>query len=60
MGLVFVLFLSIFSLPSFPSVARILYIYAALNPGISYVQGMNEIVAPMYYLFIHDAKVFYF
>lgn len=29
---------------------RILYIYAKLNPKIQYVQGMNEILAPIFYL----------
>lgn len=29
---------------------RILYIYAKLNPRILYVQGMNEILAPIFYL----------
>jgi len=33
---------------------RILYIYGQLNPGIRYVQGMNELLAPIYYLFAHD------
>ncbi|XP_031556104.1 TBC1 domain family member 13-like [Actinia tenebrosa] len=32
-------------------VERILFIYAKLNPGISYVQGMNEIIGPLYYIF---------
>ncbi|KXJ21818.1 TBC1 domain family member 13 [Exaiptasia diaphana] len=32
-------------------VERILFIYAKLNPGISYVQGMNEILGPLYYIF---------
>lgn len=31
--------------------ARILYIYAKLNPGLKYVQGMNEILAPLFYVF---------
>lgn len=30
--------------------SRILYIYAKLNPRILYVQGMNEILAPIFYL----------
>mgnify|MGYP005991600513 CR=1 FL=1 len=29
------------------SLANILFLYAKLNPGISYVQGMNELVAPL-------------
>ena len=29
------------------SLANILYLYAKLNPGVGYVQGMNELVAPL-------------
>lgn len=29
---------------------RILYIYSKLNPKIQYVQGMNEILAPIFYM----------
>jgi hypothetical protein len=29
---------------------RILYVYARLNPKVQYVQGMNEILAPIFYL----------
>lgn len=32
-------------------VERILFIYAKLNPGQGYVQGMNEIIGPIYYCF---------
>lgn len=35
---------------------RILFIFALLNPGISYVQGMNEILGPIYYTFVTDCK----
>lgn len=35
-------------------VARILLLYARLNPGVRYVQGMNELLAPLYYLFAQD------
>lgn len=35
-------------------VERILFIYAKLNPGTSYVQGMNEIIGPLYYIFACD------
>jgi hypothetical protein len=31
--------------------SRILFIYAKLNPGIKYVQGMNEILAVLYFVF---------
>jgi hypothetical protein len=34
--------------------ARILFIYAKLNPGVKYVQGMNELLAPIYYIFATD------
>ncbi|CAD5193265.1 unnamed protein product [Musa acuminata subsp. malaccensis] len=33
---------------------RILIIFAKLNPGIKYVQGMNEILAPLFYVFRND------
>lgn len=33
---------------------RILFIYAKLNPGVRYVQGMNELLAPIYYCFYND------
>ncbi|KAH9329783.1 hypothetical protein KI387_001891, partial [Taxus chinensis] len=33
---------------------RILLIFAKLNPGIRYVQGMNEVVAPLFYVFKTD------
>ncbi|KAA0199137.1 hypothetical protein HAZT_HAZT008112 [Hyalella azteca] len=29
---------------------RLLFIYAKLNPGQGYVQGMNEIIGPLYYV----------
>jgi len=31
--------------------SRILFIHAKLNPGIKYVQGMNEILAILYFVF---------
>lgn len=31
--------------------ARVLFIYAKLNKGIKYVQGMNEVIAVLYYCF---------
>jgi len=34
--------------------ARILFVYAKLNPGLRYVQGMNEILAPIYYVIATD------
>ena len=35
---------------------RILFIYAKLNPGIKYVQGMNEVLAVLYYCFTYYDK----
>ena len=32
-------------------IVRILFIYSTFFPDISYVQGMNEIIAPIYYIF---------
>ncbi|XP_064616309.1 TBC1 domain family member 13-like [Liolophura sinensis] len=37
-------------------VERILFLYAKLNPGLGYVQGMNEILGPIYYTFASDAE----
>ncbi|KAL8431585.1 hypothetical protein Efla_000631 [Eimeria flavescens] len=34
--------------------SRLLFIYAKVNPGICYVQGMNEILAPIYYTLMTD------
>ncbi|EPR64594.1 TBC domain-containing protein [Toxoplasma gondii GAB2-2007-GAL-DOM2] len=33
---------------------RILFVYAKVNPGIRYVQGMNELLAPIYYVIMSD------
>ena len=33
---------------------RILFIFAKTNSGIKYVQGMNELLAPIYYCFSQD------
>lgn len=38
-------------------VERILFIYSKLNPGVKYVQGMNEIVGPLYYVFANDNNI---
>lgn len=35
-------------------IARILFIYSKFSPDLSYVQGMNEIIAPIYYCFSFD------
>eukprot|EP00246_Nothoceros_aenigmaticus_P001857 TRINITY_DN12543_c0_g1_i1.p1 TRINITY_DN12543_c0_g1~~TRINITY_DN12543_c0_g1_i1.p1 ORF type:complete len:502 (+),score=64.57 TRINITY_DN12543_c0_g1_i1:464-1969(+) len=34
---------------------RVLFIFAKLNPGIRYVQGMNEVLAPLFYVFRTDS-----
>ncbi|KAH3744353.1 TBC1 domain family member 13 protein [Pelomyxa schiedti] len=36
------------------SLKNILFLYAKLNPGTSYVQGMNELVAHLFYVFFTD------
>lgn len=33
---------------------NILIVFAKLNPGIRYVQGMNELLAPLFYVFRSD------
>lgn len=33
---------------------RALFMYAKLNPGLRYIQGMNELIAPLYWLFKND------
>lgn len=38
-------------------VERMLFLYAKLNPGQSYVQGMNEIIGPIYHTFASDPDV---
>jgi hypothetical protein len=35
---------------------RILYLYAKLNPHVRYVQGMNEILAPIFYI-VNNGKI---
>lgn len=35
-------------------VERMLFLYAKLNPGQGYVQGMNEIIGPIYHTFAID------
>ena len=35
-------------------IVRILFIYSYFFPDLSYVQGMNEIIAPIYYVFSFD------
>ncbi|KAI4369762.1 hypothetical protein MLD38_018171 [Melastoma candidum] len=36
------------------SLRNILIIFSKLNPGIRYVQGMNEVLAPLFYVFKTD------
>ncbi|XP_039122842.1 TBC1 domain family member 13 [Dioscorea cayenensis subsp. rotundata] len=36
------------------SLKNILIVFAKLNPGIRYVQGMNEVLAPLFYVFRND------
>lgn len=38
-------------------IQRILFIYAKLNAGDKYVQGMNEVCAPIYYIFANDPDI---
>jgi hypothetical protein len=33
---------------------RVLFVFSKLNSGIRYVQGMNEVLAPLYYVFRTD------
>lgn len=40
-------------------VERILFLYAKLNPGQGYVQGMNEIIGPIYYVMASDPNLDY-
>ncbi|XP_043701425.1 TBC1 domain family member 13-like isoform X3 [Telopea speciosissima] len=35
---------------------NILLLFAKLNPAIRYVQGMNEVLAPLYYVFCSDSN----
>ncbi|CAD7949625.1 unnamed protein product [Amoebophrya sp. A25] len=41
----------------FDAMGRVLFLYAKLNPGIRYVQGMNEILAVVYFLFASCCRV---
>jgi len=40
--------------PHYQALRSILFMWAKLNPGIAYVQGMNEILGPIYYIFAND------
>ena len=37
-------------------ISRILFIYSKFEPVISYVQGMNEILSPIYYCFYYGSE----
>jgi len=39
----------------YAALERILYVWAKLNKGVRYVQGMNEIVGTLYFVLAHDA-----
>lgn len=41
---------------SLEGMCRILYIYGKLNPGLAYVQGMNELLAPIFWV-CHNCPV---
>ncbi|GLU09693.1 hypothetical protein SLE2022_265390 [Rubroshorea leprosula] len=45
---------SSFSRKNREAMRNILLLFAKLNPAIQYVQGMNEILAPIYYVFSAD------
>ena len=38
----------------YAAVERILFVWAKLNKGVRYVQGMNEIVATLYFVLAND------
>jgi hypothetical protein len=40
--------------------ARILFIYAKKHPEVRYVQGMNEILAPIFYAFSNDQNPYFY
>eukprot|EP01127_Copromyxa_protea_P008914 TRINITY_DN2058_c0_g2_i1.p1 TRINITY_DN2058_c0_g2~~TRINITY_DN2058_c0_g2_i1.p1 ORF type:complete len:460 (+),score=118.67 TRINITY_DN2058_c0_g2_i1:58-1437(+) len=41
----------------YQALRSILFMWAKLNPGIAYVQGMNEILAPIYYIFANNSDL---
>jgi len=45
--------------PHYQALRSILFMWAKLNPGIAYVQGMNEILGPIYYIFATDPDPIY-
>ena len=42
--------------PNSDVLVRILFVYAKMNPDVGYVQGMNEILAPIYYCFFSEEE----
>ena len=40
----------------YEALTRVLFVFAKKNPKIGYAQGMNEILAPIYFCFINDDK----
>ncbi|RWR74566.1 Rab-GTPase-TBC domain-containing protein [Cinnamomum micranthum f. kanehirae] len=45
---------SFFAKSNQEALRHILIVFAKLNPGIRYVQGMNEVLAPLFYVFRND------
>ena len=35
---------------------RILFVFAKLHPEVAYVQGMNELVAPLFYVICQQVR----
>ena len=48
--------LHFFTEKTYAGLERILFIFAKLNPGIRYVQGMNEILAPIFYVVMNEKE----
>ena len=38
------------------AIQRILFVYAVLNSGVGYIQGMNELMGPLYYVVANDTN----
>jgi hypothetical protein len=38
------------------AIERLLFIYVKLNPGVGYVQGMNELLGPIYFVFAQQSE----
>ena len=43
----------------YTAITRLLFIYAKQHPDLRYVQGMNEIIATLYYCFYNDENIFF-